>query len=341
MERFILGYVTDGALESVNTEDAGRLTHINLAFGVIKDGLLDMSHLPHIGEVERIRKLNPKLKFVLSVGGWGAGGFSLMSRTEEGRRAFAETCLRAVEKYGLDGIDIDWEYPCDNSAGIDSDPSDKQNYTLLLQALRDALGPARIVSIAAGAGGYFIRGTEMDRVAAICDYVQLMTYDIRSGFQREAGHHTNLFTSPGDRLNGSVKSSVDAYHSAGVPLDRIVIGAAFYSRRWDGLPDINHGLFQQAGTIGQYGPGYTDLVRNFIDQNGFKRYWDDDAKAPFLFNGSSLISYDDPESIRLKCEYLKAEGLKGIMYWDHGSDPSRALLGAMWAAMSDEDRAAE
>ena len=335
MERYILAYVTDRALEGVTAEDANRLTHINLAFGVLRDGILDLSHLPHIGEAERIRALNPKLKFVLSVGGWGAGGFSLMARTEAGRRAFAASCLRAVEQYRLDGLDIDWEYPCDNSAGIDCDPSDKRNYTLLLQALRDALGENRIVSIAAGAGNYFIEGTEMDRVAAVCSYVQLMTYDIRSGFQREAGHHTNLFTSPGDRLNGSVKASVDAFHAAGVPLDRMIIGAAFYARRWDGVPDVNHGLFQPAETVGQYGKGYTELAEQYIGKNGFTRYWDPDAKAPYLFNGSSFISYDDPESIRLKCEYLKAEGLKGIMYWEHGSDPSRALLSAMWKAMTE------
>ncbi|MBR3504483.1 MAG: glycoside hydrolase family 18 protein [Clostridia bacterium] len=333
MDELILGYVTNRALEGVTQEDANRLTHINLAFGKVKDGLLDMRELTNIGEVARIRALNPKLKFVLSVGGWGAGGFSIMSRTAAGREAFAASCLREVEKYALDGIDIDWEYPCDNSAEIDCDPSDKQNFTYLLRALRDALGEKRIVSIAAGAGNYFIEDTEMDKVAAICDYVQIMTYDIRSGFQREAGHHTGLFTSPGDRLNGSVKASVDAFHAAGVPREKIVIGAAFYSRRWDGLPDVNHGLFQQAQTMGQYGPGYARLAEEFINKNGFTRYWDDDAKAPYLFNGSSLISYDDPESIRLKCGYLRAEGLLGIMYWEHGSDPSRQLLGAMWEAL--------
>ena len=337
MERYILAYAMDQALAGVTAEDAQRLTHINLAFGLIRDGLLDLSQLPHIVEVERIRALNPRLKFVLSVGGWGAGGFSLMSRTEAGRRAFAASCLRAVEQYRLDGIDIDWEYPCDNSAGIDCDPSDRQNYTLLLQSLRDALGGGRIVSIAAGAGPYFIEDTEMDRVAAVCDYVQIMTYDIRSGFHREAGHHTNLFTSPGDRLNGSVKASVDAYHAAGVPLDKIIIGSAFYARRWDGVPDVQHGLFQQAETAGMPGGGYTELVERYIGKNGFTRYWDPDAKAPWLFNGSTFISYDDPESIALKCAYLKAEGLKGIMYWQHGSDPSRALLTAMYTAMSAGD----
>ncbi len=339
MENYILGYVVDRALESVTREDANRLTHINLAFGLVKDGLLDMSKMQHIAEIRRIRRLNPNIKIVLSVGGWGAGGFSTMARTAAGREAFAASCLREVEKYDLNGIDIDWEYPCDNSANIDCDPSDKENFTHLLAALREALGGERIVSIAAGAGNYFIEDTQMDKVAEICDYVQLMTYDLRSGFQREAGHHTCLFTSPGDRLNGSVQASVEAFMAAGVPRDKLVIGAAFYSRRWDGVPNINHGLFQMSETVGQYGPGYAHLEESFINRNGFTRYWDDDAKAPYLFNGSSLISYDDPESIRLKCEYLKAERLRGIMYWEHGSDPSRRLLTAMWRAMSDRGTA--
>ena len=251
------------------------------------------------------------------------------------RRAFAASCREIADRWALNGIDIDWEYPCNDSAGIDADPSDRENFTHLLQALRDALGGDRIVSIAAGAGTYFIRDTEMDKVAQICDWVQIMTYDIRSGFQKEAGHHTGLFTSPGDRLNGSVDASVRAFHAAGVPKEKIIIGAAFYSRRWDGLSDVNHGLFQMAQTVGQYGPGFTRLENEFIGKDGFVRYWDDDAKAPYLFNGSSLISYDDPESIRCKCEWLKKEGLLGIMYWDHGSDPSRALLRAMHQAITE------
>ena len=102
MDKLILGYVTNRALESVTQEDANRLTHINLAFGKVKDGLLSMHELTHIDEVARIRSLNPKLKFVLSVGGWGAGGFSLMARTAAGREAFAASCLKEVEKYNLD-----------------------------------------------------------------------------------------------------------------------------------------------------------------------------------------------------------------------------------------------
>ena len=323
----ILGYVVNNALIKVTPDDAKRLTHVNIAFGKVgANGLMDDRELNNIDYVRVLRAWNPALKFVLSVGGWGAGGFSNMAMTEKGRRDFAASCAEYAKKNGLDGIDIDWEYPCSDSAGIDADPRDRENFTLLLQALRDALGKDKIVSIAAGAGDYFVRDTQMDRVAEICDYVQLMTYDMRSGFCRQAGHHTALYPTPGDDSGRNTLDVVNMFHEAGVPLEKIVIGAAFYSRRWGGVPNVNHGLFQQAGTIGNYGAGYSELKANYIDKNGWVRYWDDDAKAPFLFNGNELISYDDPESLREKCAYLKKAGLLGIMYWEHGSDDTHELL---------------
>ncbi|HCP51275.1 MAG TPA: chitinase, partial [Ruminococcaceae bacterium] len=179
MKYYSIGYAVNDGLPEVTREDVQKLTHMNLAFGLISEnGLLDLHQMTHLDLIPQFRDWNPALRVVLSVGGWGAGGFSLMSRTEEGRRAFAESCRKAVEEYHLDGIDIDWEYPCSDQAEIDCDSSDKQNYTKLLQALRDALGMNRIVSTAVGAGDYFPENTEMDKVAEIVDYVQLMTYDM-------------------------------------------------------------------------------------------------------------------------------------------------------------------
>ena len=330
----ILAYVCDEALPTVTADDAKRLTHINIAFGVIgTDGLLDTHKLKHIALIHALREYNPSLQFVLSVGGWGAGGFSPMARTEDGRRAFAESCRAYVEKTGLDGIDIDWEYPCDNSAEIDCDPSDKENFTFLLQALRDALGENRIVSIAAGAGQYFVDDTQMDQVTQICNYIQLMTYDMRSGFCSQAGHHASLYPTQGDDSPRNTRDVVEIFHAAGVPYEKTVIGAAFYARHWDGVPDVNLGMLQQAQTIGQGGPDYSDLVKSYINCNGFTRYWDEFARAPYLFNGSTFISYEDPDSLRAKCEYLQQKGLLGIMYWEHGCDSTHTLLKAISEAL--------
>lgn len=325
----ILGYAMNPSLPTITREDAENLTHINLAFGLIADGVLDMSGLSNIGELHRIRSYNKDLRFVLSVGGWGAGGFSTMAKNAEGRARFVSSCIDVVRTHNLDGIDIDWEYPCMDLAGIDCDAADKQNFTLLLHDLRRALGDDKIVSIAAGAGDYFIENTHMDEVAAVCDYVQLMTYDIRSGFHTQAGHHANLYTAAGDEFDGSMHSTVSHYIASGVPRGKIVVGAAFYARRWEGVPDVNHGLHQPAATTGMGGPGYAELVRSYIGKNNFVRYYDESAQAPYLFDGSTFISYDDADSVAKKVQYVQENQLLGIMYWEHGSDPSRVLLSAI------------
>jgi len=332
MNYILLGYANNAALPGVTESDVKKLTHMNLAFGLIRDGLLDMSGLSNWGCIENYRVWNPRLKLVLSVGGWGAGGFSNMAMTEEGRRAFAASCLEVVERYDLDGIDIDWEYPCSDLAEIDADPRDRENYTLLLQALRDALGEDRIVSIAVGAGEYFVEATEMDKVAEIVDYVQLMTYDMRSGFTRQAGHHAALGLTKGDTTNTSTRGIVEMFHDAGVPYEKLVAGAAFYSRQFDGVPDVNNGLLQPSESIGYYGPEYGQ-IEQFRISGGYTEYWDEDAEAAYLWNGSTFLSYESPEAIRRKCLYVKERGLLGIMYWEHGCDPTRELLDVMAETM--------
>lgn len=332
MKYIVLGYAYNPALPGVTEADVKKLTHMNLAFGLIKNGLLDMSGLTNWDHIHNYRVWNPELKLILSVGGWGAGGFSTTAMTEEGRRAFAASCLTVVEQYNLDGIDIDWEYPCSDLAEIDYDPRDKENYTLLLQALRDALGANRIVSVAVGAGEYFIEGSEMDKVAQIVDYVQLMTYDMRNGFTKQAGHHASLGLSKGDTTNTGTRGIVEMFHRAGVPYEKMVAGAAFYSRKFEGVPNMNNGLLQPSQTAGIGGPGYGEL-EEFRLAGGYTQYWDEDAEAAYLWNGSTFVSFESPEAIRRKCLYVKERGLLGIMYWEHGCDPSRELLTVMWETM--------
>jgi chitinase len=334
MKKYALAYAMNEGLPLFTKEDLQCLTHINLAFGLVKDGLLDMSQLTNLSLIETFRAWKPEIRIVLSVGGWGAGGFSAMAMTAQGREAFARSCLEAVQRYGLDGIDIDWEYPCSGQAGIDWDPRDRENFTLLLQALRDQLGP-RSLSIAAGAGEYFVRDTEMEKVARLVDYVQIMTYDMRSGFTRQAGHHAALRAGKGDGSGLNTVDMVEMFHRAGVPLEKLVIGAAFYARKWSGVEDKNHGLCQPAQTGGEGGLRYSDITESFMAQNGYAQYWDEEAQAAYLWNGSSFVSYETPEAIALKCRYVKEAGLLGIMYWEHGCDTTHELVKVIGRELGD------
>jgi chitinase len=331
-----VGYVSDSALPDMTREDLLKLTHINVAFGHVRQDEIVTEHLKQVDAIKKIKRDHPELKVLLSVGGWSAGGFSEAASTETGREKMAASAVRIVRTLPFDGIDLDWEYPCYGEAGIASSPADKRNFTLLLRAIREALdlqgsadGRHYMLTIAAGADQYYVDGTEMDQVQQYLDYVQLMTYDMRGGFQSLTGHHTNLYTPTGDLFRISTDASVRMFVGAGVPKNKIVIGAAFYSRKWTEVPNRNKGLHQMAGSTGGYGPSFTELDADYINKQGFIRYWDDEARAPYLFDGSTFISYEDEQSIGAKCGYVAEQGLAGIMFWEYSCDKTRRLLDAI------------
>lgn len=327
----IIGYVGIKDLPILKEEDIKRLDIINLAFGHVNEGIVTWDHRGNLEYIEKARVINPHIKFILSVGGWSAGGFSEAASTESNRKNFAISAAELVKEYKLDGIDIDWEYPCYSVAGIGASKADKENYTLLLEALRKELDRLEdkyhMLTIAVGAGDYFTRCTEMDKAQVYLDYVQLMTYDLRGGFQVVTGHHSNLYTNQVDLFNFSVDQAVKTFLEAGVPKEKLVIGVAFYSREWRGVPDVDNGYMQMAKTTGGYGPSYHALVEEYVNKNDYVRYWDDEAKAPYLFNGNHFISYEDEESIAHKVAYMKEQGLGGVMYWEYCCDKTFTLTG--------------
>lgn len=326
MSFYRIAYVMNHSLPTVTKEDAQKLTHINLSFAHLKDGILDLGQLTNIALISDFRLWNPEIKIVLSVGGWGAGGFSNAAMTPEGRKKLAVSCREAADLYGLDGIDIDWEYPCSNVAGIDADPRDRENFTLLLQAIRDAIGPDKLLSVAMGADESCAKNTEMDKVSRILDYVQLMTYDMCNGFSTRSGHHAALGASHDDCSQNNTRAVVEIYRSAGVPYEKMVIGAAFYGRQFAVETTGNNGLLQPSGP-GLDGPSYHQITPEYLAANNFTQYWDADAEAAYLWNGKTFVSYESAEAIRRKSLYVKQTQLRGLMYWEHGHDQTKELLG--------------
>lgn len=326
----ILAYAEDGALAMLTDDDLRVLTHVNLAFGVIRNGVVSLQDLPHLESIRPLRERHPDVKWVLSIGGWTADGFCQAAWDEHTRGVFAASVAKAVDAWQLDGVDIDWEFPCNDVGGIAAHPNDKQNYTLLLAELRRAIGNERILSVAVSAEAWFITNTEMDKVAALVDYVQIMTYDMRPGV-KTTGHHTAPYAHPGAPCDNSVAQAVERYHAAGVPLEKIIIGAAFYGRHWIGL-NAGNGLYQETDTYAEFGPAYSEICR-LARREEWQERWDEQAQAPYLVSANQLISYDNPRSIKVKCRYLKEKKLKGIMYWEHHLDDTHTLLKAMAEAL--------
>ena len=323
----VLGYVIQDSV--VTKEQANILTHIHVAFGnLTMEGDIVFDYHPFLKQMDQVRAWNPDIKIVLSVVPKEPDAFTVVSASEELRENVAKTCARLVSQDGFDGVDFDWEYPCVPSNGMNCTPEDRHNYTLLCEAAKrgmESVGGGS-VSVAAGADLYYIDSIEPERMAEVLDYVCLMTYDLKCGFHALSGHHTALYSSTGDVFRNSCDQALRLFESAGFPKEKLLMGAAFYSRKWEDVPDRYHGFLQLTKTGGGYGPNYDKLADEYINKNGYVRYWDDEAKAPFLFNGSTFISYADEESLAHKCAYVKREDIGGIFYWCHSGDTKGVLL---------------
>ena len=341
MERrpFIAAYLYGQT--TISPADAKILDRVNWAFGLCVDGKCSGAHWKGIEQLKTLKEANPHLMTILSVGGWGAGGYSDAFVTPHGREKFSQSAIELMVQYDFDGVDMDWEYPTIDAAGIDARPEDKFNFTKvmwLMRAKMDALtiltGRKYHLSMAVGCGSKrYAHIMELEELATFLDEINLMSYDMRQGTSETTGHHTNLFNNPEDASPASAQFAIDLFVEHGVPIEKLVIGAAFYGRGWTGVEPgpNNNGLHQKtARTAYHCRGGYQKLADpGFQKEHNFTRHWDAAAKAPYLYNGDIWISYDDPESVAHKIDYVIQRGMKGLMYWEYSGDTTGAMLQAM------------
>ncbi|UOY92548.1 glycosyl hydrolase family 18 protein [Ectobacillus sp. JY-23] len=305
----------------------------------------------NFGKLLDLKKKYPHLKTLISVGGWTwSNRFSDVAADPQTRQVFAKSAVEFIRTYGFDGVDLDWEYPVEGGlSGNSYRPADKQNYTLLLQDIRNELnkagvedGKTYLLTIASGASAQYVKNTELSQIAAIVDWINIMTYDFHGGWETQTNHNAPLYATVNDPQKDkgfTVDESVTRYQQAGVPMSKLVLGMPFYGRGWKGVANGNNGEYQTAtpgydgsivpmGTWDDWSSGasgvfdYGDLVANYVNKNGFTRYWNDTAKVPFLYNPTTgvFISYDDIESFGHKTNYIKAKGMGGAMFWELSSD---------------------
>ncbi|MCM3340398.1 glycosyl hydrolase family 18 protein [Paenibacillus sp. MER TA 81-3] len=308
---------------------------------------------PIRGNIKQLNKLkltNPHLKTIISVGGWSwSNRFSDVAASAAARETFANSAVDFLRKYQFDGVDLDWEYPVGGGLkGNSARPEDKHNYTLLLQAIRDKLdaagavdGKTYLLTIASGASPTYANNTELGEIAKVVDWINIMTYDFNGGWQTISAHNSPLYYDPAAASTGvpaaaefNIEAGVQGHINAGVPAGKIVLGTPFYGRGWGGCANTGNGQYQQcagAPNVGTWEKGvfdYSDLESNYINRNGYTRYWNDVAKVPYLYNSSNgiFITYDDVESFGHKTAFIKSKQLGGAMFWDYSSDRKKVLL---------------
>jgi len=340
--RVIIAYVfpKDGLIDPAEIT-AEKLTHINYAFANVADGKVVegfAKDTENFKVLTGLRKQHPHLKLLVSVGGWTwSKGFSDAALTPKSRKVLVESAVAFVRRHDLDGFDVDWEYPGMIGDGNVFRAEDKENFTALMADLRaalDALGKSTkrplLLTFAAGASSEFLEHTEMAKVQASVDFVNLMTYDFRvAEGEGEAGHHANLYPNPADPIRASADRFVREFLAAGVPPGKLVLGVPFYGRAWSVASAEAKGLYQPAKPPAEkIETSYARLAADRVGRGGFERVWDDKAQAPFLWNAEQkiFIGYEDPESLRAKCRYIREQKLAGAMFWEYYADRSGVLL---------------
>lgn len=300
-EKVIVAYVTSW---SDITPDPSDFTHLNYAFGHVNESYdgVKIDNFERFKQMIKLKEDNPHLKVLLSIGGWGSGRFSEMAANDSLRKSFAENCARLIEEYQFDGIDIDWEYPTIDWAGISSSPDDTKNFTLLMSDLRNAITSDRLLTLASSATAKYV---DFKSIVPIVDFVNLMTYDMSAG----EAHHAPLYSSS-ITTDMNVDKSVKLHREAGVPDEKIVVGIPFFGRG------------------NENGATYYREYKNIKPEVGQREVWDSISKSPYIADseGNFLLGYDNPRSVAIKCEYIMENGLKGAMYWDYNGDDSLKSL---------------
>lgn len=284
-----------------------------------------------------LKKTYPKLKIILSMGGWG--GCAPCSETfsrDNGRKTFAATTKQALEFFGADGLDLDWEYPTiEGFPGHTYQASDRIDFTALIKELRKSFRKKYELSFAAGGfQKYLDSSVEWRKIMPLVNHVNIMSYDLVSGFSTVTGHHTPLYSTNANEE--SADRAVQYLLRLGIPSNKLVIGGAFYTRIWKNVLPINNGIYQK----GEHTRG-VDFKRYdsaFTAANGWQYFWDEKAQAPYWYNAkdSSFATGDDIHSIKAKTQYTIDKKLGGIMFWELPLDaPTNGLVHAIHDVLDD------
>lgn len=290
-----------------------------------------------------LKKHNRNLKVILSIGGWTySSNFASVASTDATRAQFANTAVTLMKDWGFDGIDIDWEYPADDTQA--------SNFVLLLQACRSALdvyaaqyspGKHFLMSVASPAGPVNYNTMHLSAIDAYIDAWNLMAYDYSGSWDTITGHQANLYpsTSNPNSTPFSTDRAITDYMAAGVPASKIVMGMPIYGRSFESTSLPLGSAFSGVGS-GSWENGVWDYKA--LPKAGATEYFDHDTGASYSYDpvAQELISYDTVTAVQGKTSYILHKGLMGAMFWEASADRVGAgsLIGSVAGGMGGLDQ---
>jgi len=322
--KMVFTYLYDPLFKGYRPGDLKKIDVVNFSFGVVDSGRVSLKKTSHLDEV--LSEAHAEgVRVVLSIGGWGAGGFSEAVSTEESRKEFVDSIVQVVKEKGFDGVDMDWEYPTTSVAGISSSPDDKVNFTLFMEQLRNALDKDLLLTIAVPASN-FNKYYEIAKLNQYIDYLHIMSYDMSD--MKRATHHTNL--SPSEYSVASVEESVKGYIESGISKEKIIVGVAFYGHIFTGTNGIGEMAEKRTHLT------YVRVMNEYVNNPNYKVGYDEKAQASWVYGNGTFISYEDEQSILKKGRFVQENNLGGLMVWEYNQDDENStLLNAMYKGLNE------
>lgn len=297
----------------VDSIDTSVYTHIHFAFAnITADFQVDVSGAQ--GEFDRFKKMTG-VKKIMSFGGWAfstePGTSSILREaTKAGNRAKFTTNLSIfAAANGLDGIDLDWEYPgVPSSPGVPGgDPAEGMDYYNTLAQLKTKIGSGKTVSFAAPASYWYLKAFPIELMGAAIDYIIYMTYDLHGQWD-----YGNKWTSPGCPTGNCLRSHVNLTETinalsmitkAGVASNKIVVGVTSYGRSFKMAQAGCTGpecLFTGSATVSDAAKGdCTDTggyisnaeIKDIISQGGVQQYTVEHSNVVVYGGGTEWVAY--------------------------------------------------
>ena len=288
--------------------------------------------------------LYPDLRINIAIGGWTfndaptATYFSDMVHSIDGRATFINSIVDYLRTYGLDGVDIDWEYPnAIDRGGTDGDNLLFNQFLGELKSRFDDEGSGWEISVTLPTSFWYLRGFNLETMERSVDYFNIMSYDIHGMWDMK-----NNYTGPylrGHTNWDEIDQGLDLLWRNGIKPENVVLGFGFYGRAFT-MADPNcyepNGVceFAAGGIPGSCSGEAGILTYSEIASRNksldVSTHYDPKTTVKYnVFGGDQWVSYDDRQSFQDKLKHLSQRCLSGLMVWAIDQDTSD------WQAMNE------
>jgi len=337
----IIAYIDGSQSLDASKIQAGKVTHFNYAFASVKEGKASLENqatdVENLKILNGLKEENSALKVLISVAAreWSKS-FADTPLTADAQKAFAKSVVDIMLANNLDGIDINWGYPtAKNPKDSLNNASLGQNYVKTIAAIREELNAQEkdsdkkyILSCAVETSPAYITNAGMKEAQQYLDYINVMAFNYQD--EKVAINQAGLYPSDKYDIRSAASVTVEDYIKSGVSSEKLVLGIPFsgtvYQVKKNSLTGIGDPIVKKTDN-----KGYTYIKDSLVNKNEYFRYWDNVAQAPYVYNfyKSTLVTYDDEESVKAKCQYAIDNKMGGVMLWEYNSDTKGFLLNAV------------